>query len=151
MEQTLEQMNLENKGYHRCTDKNNSSKSRNPTWHTRLSFPKYRGNFEPPTREQCGGTKTEGCVAAFRKAEGGERCFSPGTRLKTPRESFPIYRRSRYRQIPNEPSPRSEARMRRIEAENIRPSFSSLRPALRRPTPPPPPPPLGSSGGQETI
>lgn len=120
-------MNLENKGY-RYTDKNNSSKSRSPTRHTRLSFPKYRGNLEPPRENSAAARKRKGALPFGKRRAGRWVLFLPRNALKTPRESFPIYRRSRYRQIPNEPSAQ-RSRMRRIEAENIRPSFSSLRPA----------------------
>lgn len=54
-------MNLANKDYRR-TDKNNSSKSRNPTWHIRLSFPKYRGNFEPPRENSAAARKRKGAL-----------------------------------------------------------------------------------------
>lgn len=105
---------------------------------TRLSFPKYKGNFEPPRENSAAARKRKGTLP-FEKRRVASWRFLAGNALKTPWESFPIYRRSRYQQISNEPSAQ-QSRMRRIEAENIRPSFSSLRPACR-------PTPLGSGVG----
>lgn len=63
-------MNLEKKGY-RYTDKNNSSKSRKTTWHTRLSFPKYRGNFEPPRENSVAARKRKGALPFGKRRAAG--------------------------------------------------------------------------------
>jgi len=135
--QTLEQMNLENKGY-RGSAPIRIIQGRNPTWHTRLSFPKYRGNFEPPRENSAAARKRKGALP-FGKRRVASGRFCRERALKTAPGKFshlsavPIPANTK-RTLPL-PLPFLLQRLNAAhrKAENIRPSFNSLRPARYTP------------------